>query len=113
MGETIFIVLILGFCALLMAGIGISQMRSKEPTGFYTWEPKLTSDKISNVSEWNKKHGMMFIYYGICFVICAIAIILIGADSIWIFIPLLVFVILPIILIIWEHTKLVEQYVKK
>lgn len=58
------------FCivAMIMLGIGFSQLKSKEPVGFYTGEKLPKVDQLSDVNSWNKKHGVMWIIYGICII---------------------------------------------
>lgn len=55
---------IYGGVAALMIGIGISQLRSKKPVGFYSGVKPPREDELSDVGAWNKKHGIMWIIYG-------------------------------------------------
>lgn len=50
--------------SMVMIIIGISQIRSKQPVGFYTGEKLLREDELSDVVAWNKKHGYMWVVYG-------------------------------------------------
>lgn len=49
---------------IVMIIIGISQIRSKKPVGFYTGEKPPTEDELSDVVAWNKKHGYTWVVYG-------------------------------------------------
>ena len=49
---------------IVMILIGISQIRSEKPVGFYTGEKPPTEDELSDVVVWNKKHGYMWVVYG-------------------------------------------------
>ena len=53
-----------GLAALIMIGIGISQLKSRNPVGFYTGEKPPKKEQLSDVNAWNRKHGTMWIVYG-------------------------------------------------
>ena len=64
---TIMGLVILSIVAGIMAVIGISQMSKKDnPVGFYNMIDPPKKEEISDVIQWNKKHGMIWIVYGIC-----------------------------------------------
>ena len=65
MGEHIIIIIVLAWCAFIMIVVGVFQMKSKEPVGFYTGEKPIKKEQVSDVEAWNKKHGMMWIAYGV------------------------------------------------
>ena len=100
------------FCtvALIMFGIGISQLRSKVPVGFYTGEKPPKAEQLSDVHAWNKKHGIMWIIYGICIIFSWICSAFIGGDSIYSVIPLCIGVLLPILVMVLLHHRLVKMY---
>lgn len=50
--------------ALLMISIGVSQLKSQEPVGFYSGEKPPNKDELTDVISWNKKHGTMWVLYG-------------------------------------------------
>ena len=109
----IFTGVVFGLCALIMFGIGISQFRSKEPVGFYTGIKLPPRDQLSDVDAWNKKHAIMWIVYGCCIVISWVIGFFIGGDSILVVIPHCVGLIVPIIVMVVCHHRLVKKYVKK
>lgn len=109
MFEMIFSGVMTALCALMMICIGVSQWRSKEPVGFYTFEKPLAKEDISDVKMWNRKHGRMFILYG------AVLLPLWGAAQLtgdpagmilWI-----AGVLLPVPVMILYHRSLVKKYV--
>lgn len=112
MGNAIISGVILGFCALLMIGIGVSQKKSKKPVGFYSGEEAPDEEKISDVAAWNKKHGMMWILYGVGIGLSWVCGLLLG-DSILLLVPMAIFILLPIPLMIRRHKSLVRQYYKE
>lgn len=59
MGEYIISLVIYGLISLIMIGIGVSHIKSKEPVGFYTHEQAPRKQEITDILEWNKKHGVM------------------------------------------------------
>ena len=88
MAGTIISGVIFCIVAMIMLGIGVSQLKSKEPVGFYTGENPPKVDQLSDVNSWNKKHGVMWIIYGICIIGSWICSAFIGGDSIYSVIPL-------------------------
>ena len=64
MAEYIISLVIFLLVAIVMIIIGISQIRSKKPVGFYTGEKPPREDELSDVVAWNKKHGYMWVVYG-------------------------------------------------
>lgn len=58
---------IMSIVAVVMITIGISQFCTKNnPVGFYNVIDPPKKEEISDVIQWNKKHGFMWIIYGIC-----------------------------------------------
>lgn len=103
---------VLGFCALLMIGIGISNIKSRKPCGFYTGEKGPDEDKVRDKNMWNKKHGWMWIIYGIFIMLTWVCGLLCG-DSALILLPYMVGILGPIPFMIAYHNKLVRDYVIK
>ena len=62
--ENIIAIVILIICMLPLIVLGLFQMKSKEPVGFWTGVTPPSRDKVSDVTAYNKKHGMMWIIYG-------------------------------------------------
>lgn len=58
---------VISLVAGIMAAIGIYQVSRKDaPVGFYNVIDPPKKEEISDVIQWNKKHGMIWITYGIC-----------------------------------------------
>ena len=65
--EMIMGLVIISIVAVIMVIIGISQFNKKEnPVGFYNVIAPPKKEEISDVIQWNKKHGFIWIVYGIC-----------------------------------------------
>ena len=62
--ENIIAVVILCISMLPLVVLGIFQMKSKEPVGFWSGVKPPTRDKVSDVVAYNKKHGIMWVIYG-------------------------------------------------
>lgn len=103
---------IYALAALFMMGIGIVQLKSKEPVGFYSGEKPPKAEDITDVKAWNRKHGMMWLVYGIIILISFFIGLLIG-DSIWTVVPMIGGVIIPVIFMIRYHHQLRKKYIKK
>ena len=65
MAETIIIIVILLICSLPLVIIGISQYKSKKPVGFWSGQKPPEADRIRNIAAYNKKHGIMWILFGL------------------------------------------------
>lgn len=58
---------IISVVALIMIIIGVCQVVKKdEPVGFYNVIAPPKREEISDIIQWNKKHGRIWIIYGIC-----------------------------------------------
>ena len=96
-------------CAVMMFGIGIYQLRSKTPVGFYSGEEPPKEENLTDVKAWNRKHGFMWIMYGVFITIGIISGFIIG-DS-----PVLILVfcgslLVPILMMVLYHRKLEREY---
>lgn len=109
MGATAFSGIIFGFCALLMFGIGIFQVKSKKPVGFYSGVKAPDAEELSDVKAWNKKHGAMWILYGVCIVFAWVCGLVIG-NSLLLLIPFLICLLLPLPFMALYHRKLEKKY---
>ena len=65
MAEYIISLVVFLLVTIVMIIIGISQMRSKKPVGFYSGEKPPREEELSDVVAWNKKHGYMWVAYGL------------------------------------------------
>jgi len=60
-------VVIVTLVGLVMVVIGVCQwIKRDEPVGFYNLTSPPRKEDITDVSEWNKKHGVIWILYGLC-----------------------------------------------
>lgn len=65
--EMIIGLVIISLVASIMIIIGLCQVRNKEkPVGFYNVIDPPKKEEISDIIQWNKKHGIIWIVYGIC-----------------------------------------------
>ena len=110
MAGTIISGVIFCIVAMIMLGIGASQLKSKEPVGFYTGERPPKAEQLSDVNSWNKKHGVMWVIYSVCIIGAWICSAFWGGDSIYSVIPLCIGVLIPIPVMIFLHHKLVKKY---
>lgn len=97
--------------AFIMIGIGISNLRSKTPVGFYSGEKAPKEGELTNVHEWNRKHGIMWILYGVA-ILLSWGIGFVIGDSVWCLLPLCGGIILPVIVMVWYHHQLIRTYSK-
>lgn len=109
-GSIIFLLTYI-IVAAMMIGNGISQWKSKKPVGFYSGVKPPEEDELSDVAAWNKKHACIWMVYGAVLILSAVAGVLIG-DSVWSIIPMCGGPLVPILVMIWYHNKLVRMYMK-
>lgn len=68
--ETIFSAVILLVSIGPIIILGIVQYRSKEPVGFWSGKEPPKREQVTDVRAYNRKHGLMWITYGVGFVVC-------------------------------------------
>ena len=113
MAEIMIGVIIYFLVAAIMLGIGISQYRSQKPVGFYSGEKPPKASELSDVIMWNKKHGKMWIWYGIVIIVSYLSgLPFVIQDSIWCILPMCGGILVPLPLMIAYHHKLIKQYKK-
>jgi len=97
------------FVGLILVVIGIVQISSKEPVGFYTGEELPKATEIKDVKAWNLYHGLMFVIYGVIIIICYLI-----ADTIDQMVASSVIytgaIVIPIPLLVVGHKKLEKKY---
>lgn len=101
------------FVALVLIGIGVSQLKSRTPVGFYSGEKPFSAEQLSDVVMWNKKHGNMWIIYGMIIILSGFSgTFLIGMDAAWqmVLIPMVGGVVVPIIWMIEYHERMIRKY---
>ncbi len=68
--ETVIVSVILLISIAPMIIIGISQYRSKDPVGFWSGKKPPRKEQITDVTAYNRKHGLMWILYGTGLMLC-------------------------------------------
>lgn len=111
MAQYIISLIIICIVALIMIAIGISQIKSQDPVGFYTGQQPPKREQLTNVRQWNKKHGMMWIIWGIA-IICTYFIGIFAQDSLYCAIAMAVVIFCGLILMIWYHSRLKKRFYK-
>ena len=104
---------IMGCVALIMIGIGISQLKSRKPVGFYTGVKPPEEKELRDVEAWNKKHGVMWILYGSSIVGCGFVHMMTGISGGNDILTLLVEIgvmIGGIFVMMWYHVRLEKTY---
>ena len=107
--EFIFSFVIYLLIALLLIGIGIGQIKSKSPVGFYTHEQAPRKQNITDVEVWNKKHGRIWIGYGVALIgghlLCFFI-----KDAIIASVLLIGVTLVPLPIAMWYHAQLKKKY---
>ena len=108
-GSVIIFGLVMVYTAGIMIGIGVAQLKSRKPVGFYSGEKALKAEELTSVQDWNKKHGIMWILYGITMSITSV-ITAMMLESTWCMVPFGCGVILPLPIMIFYHHYLIRKY---
>ena len=95
--------------AVLMFGIGIYQWRSEKPARLSTGEPTIDPNDLTDVKAWNRKHGMMWILYGLC-LLAGLFISLQIKDSLYAGILMMAFCFFPLLAFRVCYDRLMRQY---
>ncbi|MCI9101088.1 MAG: hypothetical protein HFH58_14880 [Lachnospiraceae bacterium] len=95
--------------AAVMFCIGMVQLTSKKPVGFYSGEKPPSEADLTDVKAWNKKHGAMWVVYGGIILLSYGAGAVVG-DTVWCIVPMCGGVVVPIIFMIGYHHRLRERY---
>lgn len=67
MAATIIYLVISLLVSLIFIILGIMQYRSEKPVSINTGEKPLRKEELTNVTEWNHRHGRNFIILGCAF----------------------------------------------
>lgn len=109
--ENIISFLIFLLTASAMSAIGVSQLHSREPVGFYSGEKPPKAEDLTDAAAWNKKHGIMWLIYGAVIMI-SYGIMTFMEDSAWCILPICGGLILPAAFMMWYHNQLKKKYLK-
>ena len=107
--ESVMVVVIFSLTALFMIGIGAVQLKSKSPVGFYSGEKPPEEDELTDVPAWNRKHGIMWLLYGVVIMLSGVVAVVM-VDSIWCAVVTCLGVMVPIGFMIWYHRRLERRY---
>ena len=105
-------IVLYGFCALIMIGIGVAQWKGKSPAGFYSGVEPPKAEELTDLKAWNRKHGLMWLIYGAILFLSGLA----GAaleGSAWCLLPMLGGPLLPLGFMVWYHEGLTRKYKKE
>ena len=101
---------IIVYCALIFMIIGIVQRKSKEPVGFYTGVKPPRKEDVTDITSYNKQHGLMWILLAILMIVAFWIGQLIRCA--WIQALILIGTICgALVAMIWYHHYLYRKYV--
>lgn len=108
--EMIMGLIILSFVAAIMGLIGVCQVFKKDaPVGFYNVIDPPKKEEITDIIQWNKKHGMLWILYGICIEL-GFWLGYVMPNEVFEMIFMMGGVVLPLPLMIVRHHRLEKEY---
>ena len=94
-------------CALVFLSISIYAFLSKNPVNFWAGE-KISVSQITDVKKYNRANGIMWLLYGICWLIAAI----IGLFNIIVSADIATILCVGIVILILVNRKIRKQYFK-
>ena len=112
MRENLISFIIHIFIGVYMIGVGVYQMRKHDPVHFDSKEKPLRHNEVTDMKSYNNKHGLMWIIFGIIFILFEILGRLMGYSSYFFGIVMLTAITGTIIAIKYHH-KLKNEYIKK
>ncbi|MBP5463821.1 MAG: hypothetical protein J6Y13_01395, partial [Treponema sp.] len=59
------------FCSICLMGFWLYALKSKKPINFWAGD-KINPRKITDVKKYNRANGLMWIIYGILWIVCSI-----------------------------------------
>lgn len=98
-------------CAAVMLLIGISNIKSSKPVGFFSSEPGPDPESLTDVAAWNREHGRIWIVYAIVLVVMGIVCIFINNGLVLVAVITVGF-LGPVPLMIRRHLRLKTKYLK-
>ena len=99
------------FVAAILIGMGIFQVKSRNPVGFYSGETPPAKEELTDVAARKGKHGTMWIVYGTV-VVVSYFISGLSGDGVWMVVLAVLGVLLPLPVMIWYHHRLCRIYKK-
>lgn len=109
--ETVIAMVICFVCMAPIIILGCVQYKSKSPVGFWSGEEPPKKEQITDVKAYNHKHGLMWIFYGMGFIICFMMGFAFGGGAA----AVLAFIecVGGLFVMIGYHNKLKHRYFKK
>ncbi len=102
--------IIVSIVAFIMVLIGVIQFRKKDiPVGFYNIIDPPKKDEITDIIMWNRKHGVIWIVYGVCIEI-AFLLGTIMPTEVLEMIFMMGGVVIPLPFMVLRHRTLEKQY---
>lgn len=111
-GYLIYFV-IMCLTALIMIVIGMQQLKSRKPVGFYSGVKPPEEEELQDVKTWNRKHGIMWILYGCAIIGCGLAHMTAGTSGCsdaFLTIADCAVVIGGVFAMMWYHVRLERMY---
>ena len=108
--EMIMGLAIISILAFIMVSLGVCQIMKKDgPVGFDNLIDPPKKDEITDVITWNKKHGIMWISYGICIELGFLLGYVMPIDAIKM-IFMTAGIVVPLPFMFMRHKSLVKKY---
>lgn len=116
MAETIIYLVLSFLVSLIFVVLGISQYNSEKPVSLNTGEKPPCEDELTDVLEWNHKHGInLIIYGGVLFLTLSVFVYFIEKYD-YIVVQMILFILIILGEIAWleiQHNILKKKLIKK
>lgn len=116
MAETIIYLVLSFLVSLIFVVLGISQYNSEKPVSLNTGKKPPCEDELTDVLEWNHKHGInLIIYGGVLFLTLSVFVYFIEKYD-YIVVQMILFILIILGEIAWleiQHNILKKKLIKK
>ena len=111
MAEIVITLVIILICTAPIIIIGIAQYRSEDPVPFWSGKKPPKKEQVTDVKAYNRKHGLMWILYGLGFILSFVCGLPFGGVIAAYL--CMIEVIGGMFVMIFYHNKLNSMYLKK
>lgn len=115
MAGTIIYLVISFLVSLIFVVLGISQYNSEKPVSMNTGEKPPCEDELIDVSEWNHKHGINLIIFGVVLFLTLSVFVYFIEKYVYIVVQVILFILVILGEIAWlemQHNILKKKLIK-
>ena len=112
-GEFVIVLFAVSVAVIPLLVMGIVQFRSRRPVGFWAGVEPPSSEQVTDVRAYNRKHGVMWLMYGIGLAVFFISGCIIDSSGLVSTLIGVIWSVGGIFVMMVYHSYLESRYVKK